>query len=355
MAAKKLLDVPRYLVDLQEPADGSRWDSLLTDRWAVRAAEGLCNEVESQLAEGVPAPIKALIKFAVNGTHAMFGSYRDDINAWSEWAVGDTSSVAVGNLMYEIMSVARRAGRLMGYSGLCTSVAFQKPHFGMLHARNLDWPLEGMRNSSILIDFVGAPAGPYTAVSVPGCVGVVSGCAKGRFSLSLNQAPATQSPSIFAVPAFTSATFLLREVFESCHTYEEALEVLEHSSTPFPCFVQIVGAKKGEAAVVEISPGSTSGTYAFEGEPLGITNHFLDDEDFEDDEWEEDGEDYVTDSLPRLHSVERAAQRCKPKSLAAAFAPVSRYPVMNENTVQSMIMHPKSGTVLLQKTRGGER
>jgi len=283
----------------------------------------------------------------------VYGNYRDDISAWSDWAIGDTSSVAVSNLMYEIISVSRRAGRLVGYSGLCTSVAFQKPRWGMLHARNLDWPLEGMRNSSILIDFVGAPAGPYTAVSVPGCVGVVSGCAKGRFSLSLNQAPATQGPSILALPTFTSATFLLREVFESCHTYEEALEVLEQSSTPFPCFVQIVGAKRGEAAVVELMPSSTNGCYEFQGEPFGITNHFLDDEDFEDDEWEEDGEDYITDSLPRLHSVENAAERCKPKSLVAALAPVSRSPVMNENTVQSMIMHPKSGTILLQKTRGG--
>jgi hypothetical protein len=349
MATKKLLDVPRYVVDLQEPADGSRWDSLLTDRWAVRAASKLCNEAESQLAERVPAPIKAILKFLVNSTHAMYGNYRDDISAWSDWAIGDTSSVAVSNLMYEIISVSRRAGRLVGYSGLCTSVAFQKPRWGMLHARNLDWPLEGIRKSSILIDFVGAPAGPYTAVSVPGCVGVVSGCAKGRFSLSLNQAPATQGPSRFG----TSATFLLREIFESCHTYEEALHVLEHSRTIFPCFVQIVGAKRGEAAVVELMPSSTNGSYEFEGEPLGLTNHFLDDEDFEDDEWEEDGEDYITDSLPRLNSVENAAERCKPKSLVAALAPVSRSPVMNENTVQSMIMHPKSGTILLQKTRGG--
>jgi predicted choloylglycine hydrolase len=169
--------------------------------------------------------------------------------------------------------------------------------------------------ATVLIDYVNGPCGDFTAVSVPGMVGVLSGVAKGRFSATINLAPAENyAPNILSG---WSILLLLRYVFEYCKTYEDAVDMFSNSTSIAPAFVQVVGVKRGQACVIEIFPKGTNGIYEYTGKLLGITNHYLD-SNYGDKEWEEDGETWCTNSGARLNLVEERAQNASRKVLKGA-------------------------------------
>src|SRR5205814_9536639 len=137
-----------------------------------------------------------------------------------------------------------------------------------------------------------------TAISIPGLVGVLSGVARGRFSATINMAPANGDtlPNL----AGWSAALLLRHVFETCDDYEDALRLLKREPAVFPTFVHLVGPAKGQAAGVAVYPQKQNRLHRFSGEPLAITNHYLEDLEYEDEDAKEDGQVYWTNTKRRL-------------------------------------------------------
>jgi predicted choloylglycine hydrolase len=221
------------------------------------------------------------------------------------------------------------------WTGLCTSVAFHQPGLGMVHCRNLDWPLKQMKDATIILDCK-SDAGPFRAVTVPGLVGVLSGVAKGRFSITINSNDVTDH----FVPYVNgwSAALLVRWIFENCSSYDEALRELKKASGFVPFFATVVGLKRDEAAVVEVNMRKGNRYYEQPGEPVAVANHFPS-ESYEDDE--------DSNTQERQDSIETAANRCKAKSLLGCFSVLNE--VLYTGTVQSMVLHPRSGEVLLQQ------
>jgi hypothetical protein len=318
----------RYTVNLRKSSE-DRWDELLSDPWATNKALRLAEEIKRQAGFLRTTVGKALsrIAFALSDSET---NYSDDIDVWTEYCFEDKGLTAMANLSYELNS-------------LCTSVAFWRPGLGMVHARNLDWNLPGMKKATILIDYMKASAGDFTAVSVPGLIGVLSGVAKGRFSATINQAPPLSGKNLLGC----SAPLLLRFVFEQCKTFNEAVHTLRENECFAPVFFQVTGCKKGESAVVAHHPKEGTKVYEYDDFPLAVTNH---DDDFSSPELISSDDDIKDDdSCERLGLILKYADKCRAKTLGQVAKVLDDYPIMSDITQQSMVFQPKTGKVYLQK------
>lgn len=328
-------DARHYKVDFRKDSE-TRWDELLTDVWARGKARTLCRAVRRQMQSGLglmTTPISCFL--ARTGRSLAWLSkgeldYLDDMRIWAEWAVGDFNQVLLANFSYELHQTRNGLG-------LCTSVAFLQPGLGMVHCRNMDWPLPQIKDATIVLDCKSA-AGPFKAVAVPGMIGVLSGVAKGRFSITVNSKE--DRNHYLPNPLGWGATLLIRWILESCGDWDDALRELKKAPAFVPFYVTLVGCKPGQAVVVEVNKSGKNRVYRQANYPVAVGNHYP----------EEICEDEDMDSQERQELVESRALSCKAKSLLGCFSVISQFPVLHAGTVQSMVFHPKSGSVLLQQT-----
>jgi hypothetical protein len=273
--------------------------------------------------------------------------YLQDMEEWADYAVGDLNGTILANFSYELHQtkspivkakdgIVSNFQSLKSFLGFCTSVAFEHPTLGMTHVRNLDWPVRQIRDATIILECK-SDAGPFRAVSLPGMVGILSGVAKGRFSITIN----SKEDGDHWVPnlAGWGSTLLVRWIFENCRSYEEALRVLKKAPAFVPFFVTLCGPKSGQKVVVEVNRNGNNRVYRQPDYPVAVANHYPG-EICEDEEW---------DTQDRQELVEKLAVKCEAKTLAGCFSVVNQYPVMHADTVQSMVLHPRTGTVLLQE------
>jgi hypothetical protein len=131
--------------------------------------------------------------------------------------------------------------------------------------RTLDWPFPGLgRHVEVALQDGGA--GMYANVTWPGAVGVLTAVAPGRFAAAINQAPMFRRTRgsllvpfdlmLNAVETYRDdgcwpAPHLLRHVFDTCATYEKAVEVLSTAPLARPTLYSIVGASPSQACLIE--------------------------------------------------------------------------------------------------------
>ena len=341
-----ILNAPRYTVDLSRAPD-ERWNEMLADPWAGKIARKLVKKASADvvnglsqvikvpvLAGGINAVIKKLMVVALRAGSGDDG-YCEELSKFGEISKINFEDLVQANLGYEMANLH-----------CCSSVAFYRPKIGMIHARNMDWPLNGLEKSTALIDYKNAEAGRFCAVSMPGFVGVLSGVAKGRFSATINLAPGR---GIFKGKNIkgASAPMLLRYVFEKAESFDSAVEMLRRNRTFAPVFYQVTGCKKNESVIIHMRPDTTNRVYKYTREPLAVTNH---EDNFSKPKYlgeECDDEGYNT--CIRLETIIEAARNCKETSLSGMISILCNEPVLNGNTKQSMVLHPKTGTVILQE------
>ena len=330
--------LPEFTVNLRTPPT-ERWDELLTDRWAKTAARKLIKDiledVEWRTGTLLFPVVKNLIARAGKSLASSLGEldYMEDVEEWSTYAIRDEAAVLLANYSYELHGLFRP---FSGTGGLCSAANRWLPNVGPVHLRNLDWPLPRMSSATVLLHFKGAPAGPFTAVSVPGMVGVLSGVARGRFSATVNS---QEDDHDRRLPNFRgwAAGFLLRWLLEHCRSYDDALRALRSAPAFVPFFVMLVGPKRGQSAVVELRLSGRNRVLKSSGAPLCITNHFPRDMVTEDH----------ANSEKRLDVIARRTGNCRAKTTRGALA-VLRHPRLTvENTQQSMVMNCVSGEVFL--------
>jgi acid ceramidase len=121
----------------------------------------------------------------------------------------------------------------------------------VLHARNLDWWTENaaLARYTAVCNFIGGPAGPFTAIGWPGFVGAFSGVAPGRFAVTLNAVLSLEP----AQPA-TPVVLVLRTVLEEARSFKEAAAILTKATLPCDCLLLLTGIRPGEMVVIERTP-----------------------------------------------------------------------------------------------------
>ncbi len=187
-------------------------------------------------------------------------TYMAELMAIAQMIGVSEEAVLIGNLYYDLIKF------VLG----CTAFAVDTPQ-GPLHARNLDWWTENglLSRATLIVDLKRAAAGPFRLVSWPGFIGAFSGVAPGRFAVTLN-AVLSNDPPAFATPV----TFLLRSVFETAHTFAEAVDQLASVEIASDCLLLVTGTMSGEMVVIERTPTQVALRYPTDGR-LIVTNDYL--------------------------------------------------------------------------------
>ena len=131
--------------------------------------------------------------------------------------------------------------------------------------RTLDWPFPGL-GRLVEVRRQRGPAGEFLNVTWPGFVGVLTAVAPARFAASINQAPMRRrwrSPMMLWLDYALNALHglrgsgrlppehLLRHVFETCTSFDEACRLLETAPVARPVLFLLVGTKPGQRIVIE--------------------------------------------------------------------------------------------------------
>ena len=146
----------------------------------------------------------------------------------------------------------------------CTALADDTAQGPRLR-RTLDWPFPGLGRLVEVRRQRGA-AGEFLNVTWPGFVGVLTAVGPGRFAASINQAPMRRrwrTPVLLWLDYVLNALaglrssgrlppeHLLRHVFETCTTFDEARHRLETAPVARPVLFLLVGTRSGERIVIE--------------------------------------------------------------------------------------------------------
>ena len=224
--------------------------------------------------------------------------YIDEINAWNEY----TNYIATANISYELEA-------FLGLNiSLCSSASRGNSHY-----RNLDWPIKRLKKWEVF-KYINGPCGEFKTVGVPGLIGCLTGCAKKRFSISINA-----DMECNAHLSGTPVALLIRQALEECKNYKNAVDFMAEHLPMRSSFVHIV-SPSGQSSVVHMKRKS---------EVLKIreiTNHHPDYEYFYDEELYEE-------SLERLEMLQKSYRN------------IWEFPVYSDQTMQCVVMNSKTGEI----------
>lgn len=327
-------EVPSYVVDLGLPE---------AERWAeVIAAE---KENARQLIDRAAADLERVPKTArwtFGQLYRMFGGlYQGEIAAWAEALGVSVGTATMLNCLYELSHLPQPK-----WLGCTAGICWMEGH-GMVHVRTLDWPIEGMGEATRLFRFKKGNR-EFVSIAMPGQVGMLSGMLPGAYSVTINWAPPAALPNFDFGPGF-----LLRDVFETCDTYDAAVNRLTKEPLSTSVFYTVCGTEKAQACVIERTQAGAA-VRPFTGkEPLVQANHHIaptfarNNEAIREVPPEE--EVFSIDGSTKRVKIMQDGLAALPAtcSLEAMAAPLDVPTVLNSQTCQKMVFCPATGELKL--------
>ena len=332
-------DVPTYTIDLQAP-EADRWAEVIAREQAVA---GVLVREAAQEFERVPE----LLRWVFARLYKAFGGlYRGEIQAWADALQVSLGTVTMLNCAYELSHLPQP--KLFG----CTTGVRWVEGLGLVHVRNLDWPLATMGAATRLFRFRrGGRA--FVSVSVPGQVAVLSGMLPGAYSVTINWAPPSSFPSFEFGPAF-----LVRDTLETRDTYEQAVRALRDTKLSTSVFFTVCGTQPGQACVIERTANAAA-VRPLDGPVLVQANHHVDalftrhNAKLPPPEGDE-AEFSLPGSSERARVLgESLAGVGSPCALDGAVSPLDSNAVLNRYTVQQMVFCPCTGDVRVWRRLAG--
>jgi hypothetical protein len=322
-------DAPTYVIDLDE-AEARRWAEVILRE--KTAAGRLIAEVGKEF-EWAPE----VLRWAFARLYQAFGGlYRGEMASWAEVLGLSLGTVTLLNCAYELSHL--RWPKLFG----CTAGVRWLDGLGMVHVRNLDWPLDTMGAATRLFRFRRG-AREFVSVGVPGHVGVLSGMLPHAYSVTINWAPPASFPSFDFGPAF-----LLRDTLETCDSYDAAVRALTQTPLSTSVFFTICGVEKHQACVIERTQRQAA-VRPMTGPVLVQANHHVADRfarNNEDLREVEEGEEEfsIEGSGCRADTLARALTELpSPCTLRSAAEVLDVPTVLNKLTCQQMVFCPRTG------------
>jgi hypothetical protein len=323
--------VPTYTIDL-EAAPENRWAEVISTERTT--ASELLEEASAEFSR-VPELVRRL--FA--GLYKAFGGlYQHEIKSWAEGLGASVGTLTILNCAYELSHL--RWPKVFG----CTAGVRWIDNFGMIHVRNLDWPLPTMGAATRLFRFR-RRSREFVSIGVPGQVGVLSGMLPHAYSATINWAPPAEFPSFEFGPAF-----LLRDVLETCDDFQSAVDRLTDTRLSTSVFITVCGMEKGQACIIERSPRE-SAFHWLKGPALAQANHhtasrFIKyNEDLRDVKEGEEEFSIEGSSARAKTMTEALAEIDSVCTLDDAAKVLERPTVLNKMTCQQMIFCPRTGDV----------
>jgi len=127
--------------------------------------------------------------------------------------------------------------------------------------RTLDWPFHEIGRNVILVE-ADTRSGPVKYATWPGFLGVISGLAPRRFAIMINQAPLPRRTGLLPVDWLAARwktgrsqalppAHLLRHVFETCASFDDAVRRLAETPVALPVIFTIAGPEPHQVATIE--------------------------------------------------------------------------------------------------------
>lgn len=269
------------------------------------------------------------------------GLYRGEIESWAN-AIGCTpGEMTLANCSYELSYLADDIS-IFG----CSAGIKWVPLVGYVHVRNLDWPLRSIGDNTRVFRFQHGKR-EFITIGANGHISVLSGMLPKKYSVTINWAPSSKKLPLIGG---WGPSFLLRDVFETCDTFDEAVSYLQGTDLAQPVFFTVCGTKKGEACIIERQPQSYQ-TRWIDGDTLVQTNHFVSKQFKKYNEpmydSEDGGESQIDDSVLRHQSLQK--QLIAAGTLMRAFKVLNHKGVLSEDSFQQMVFHPKSGEYAIRR------
>jgi len=332
-------DVRTYPIDL-EKTEAKRWADVIPQEKDV--ASLLVQEAAKEF-ERVPE----LVRWIFARLYQAFGGlYRGEMQAWADGLQLSLGTVTMLNCAYELSHLPQL--RVFG----CTTGVRWIDGLGMVHVRNLDWPLATMGNATRLFRFHRGNR-EFVSVGVPGQVNVLSGMLPQAYSVTINWAPPASFPSFEFGPAF-----LLRDTLETCDTYDAAVRTLEQTKLSTSVFFTVCGTEKDQACVIERSPNAAVVRSLTEtalvqanhhvADPLAKNNAKLPPPDGDEEEFSLEGSTQRAQTLSA--GLAGVGSAC---SLDGLVQPLNVATVLNRFTCQQMVFCPRSGDVRVWRRCAG--
>lgn len=188
----------------------------------------------------------------------------------------------------EIAEIAAEMPRGIWFMNLClewgcsSGVMDDPTSPGMRLLRTLDWPFHGLGRNLVIAHQRG-PAGEYYNLTWPGFTGVVQAMAPGRFAVAINQAPLVRRGTlpvyvdwlINKTKTFTARrtppVHLLRQVVETCRSYDEAQDLLSRTPLAVPAIFSLVGTERDQGCVIQRLERRAD----IQDAPAAATNHWI--------------------------------------------------------------------------------
>jgi acid ceramidase len=315
----------RYRIDLRLPED-QRWAEVVRARRTQ--ARRLVREFKSKLS--VPAPVLG----AFRGLYRLSGGrYAGEMSAWADALGVSAGLLTVAQCSYELAMAGAYLGSVFG----CTAAVVDRGADRPVHLRFLDWELPGMREATAVFEFRGG-AHDFSVVGLSGFVGALTGIVPGGYSVAINQAPASEPPGFDFGPSF-----LVREVLETCATYDDAVYALKHTRIAAPVFFTVCGTRPGQGCVVERRRRAHR-VRRMRDRLLVQANHHV------APSWRRDHQEDVElqdDSELRQELAERRL-RGRSGTARQLLRTLEVFPIESSITVQKVAMEPRTGAVVVK-------
>lgn len=265
------------------------------------------------------------------------GRYVGELDAWADGLGISRSDLLILNCTYELSHLDPSLP-VLG----CTAGVRWVPGLGLVHVRSMDWPIRQIGSATRIFRFRDGRR-EFVSVGILGHVGVLSGMLPGKYSVTINWAPPVRLPRFSWGPAF-----LLREVLETCDTYEDAVATLAGSTLATSTFYVVAGTRRGQACVIERAPNA-SAIREMKGDVLVAGNHHLTRKFRRNNdriaEGSEDETSLLEDSRARVAVLERELARDRAGGVEAVAGSLDAEPVCNSESYQQMAFCPRTRAV----------
>jgi len=329
------LPARKHIVNLDLPP-AQRWVDIVTQY------KGQYGEIVKWLDRIIPPPIQKLIDpiFAELDKYIP-APYGDEIRGVSTvlQTVGiDLGKVVLLNLIYDLTAPGFHL-RSETQSGLiaCTSIVAETTNNQILHARNLDYAIPGLKNITIQVDFQRNGATIFTGTHFAGYVGILSGMRPRGWSVTVDErdrdGEGTVIDNILALfSGGHSLGFTLRSMLENNKTFSDALATATSVHLLAPVYLIMAGTKHDEAAVITRDRKQPDDVWRLslpQRWNLVETNY---------DHWKPSGD-------TRAATAEKGMAALNPANvtLDRMFDVISTPPVLNKGTAYSLKANPATG------------
>lgn len=335
--------VPEYVVNLDLPP---------IQRW-TEMAKAKKNEIKTVLVEfkkfleEFGGWAKELIKL-LDERGDKFDSrlphpYRDEMKGLADAAGLNVGEIAFYNIFYEIFTV-------------CTSIVAQDPSGKLYHGRNLDFGLflgwdiknrtweitEVLRPTVVNINYQKGGKTVFKAVHFAGYVGVLTGVAPGKFTLSMDERFKADGGYLGILEWLETGKgtwmgFLTRQTMETAQNYQQAQNMLANTLMIAPAYFILGGTSPGQGSVITRNR-EVNGTDIWQMTDTSAGHWYILETNY--DHWEKP---FVLDN--RRDPGNRCMQTKTQKNIGIAglFDVLSSKPVLNKLTTYSALMQVDSG------------